>query len=181
MCSVQCLCTKQTGHKVTVHTAKRTTFVQLALHTLLVARTLHTDWDTLHSWCTKQTGPRNTLQPAQCNAFLRVNCTDKDLPVHDVLCAYALHCTQNIAQSAQCTLMYLHTRNQAHPAHCTRQLVHNSQCIVLHLVYVVPCAYDGACAFTLRSCELLRCVDAFWCFATQVRKMLIWVCIQEER
>ena len=120
MGSVQCLWTKQTGHKVTVHTAKCTTFAQLALHTLLVARTLHTEWDTIHSWCTKQTGPRNTLQPAQCNAFLLVNCTYKDLPVHDVLCAYALHCTQNIAQNAHCTRMKLHTRNQAPNTTSTR-------------------------------------------------------------
>ena len=33
--------------------------------------------------------------------------------MHHVLCAYALHCTQNIVQSAQCTLIKLHARHQA--------------------------------------------------------------------
>jgi len=79
--------------------------------------------------------------------------------MYDVLCAYALHCTHNIVQSAQCTRMKLHARHQALNT-CTRQLVHDSQCIVSHLVYVVPCAYDGAYAFTFMICELLRCTGA---------------------
>jgi len=139
---------------------------------------MHTDWVPCRACAQGKLGTqqgklgthKKHCTTAQCMALLCVDCTHKNLLVHDVLCTYALHCSQSIAQNAQCTLFKLHTHLQ-HKTQCaegqvcaiitsTHQLAHN-----LQFMAVVWCArriwlWLCLCLYASRSCELLRCAGA---------------------